>query len=163
MNQAGVKTPQAYYYAHVLEAMRARQPCATCGRGSGMTTAEIMDAIARGRQHTTDALHAAEKDGHVTHRKNRGKYIWRLVTEPAPEPGNAEADRIIREVASDHDVSVTKLTEPGDRTKSIVRARTCAIHRLRNELDLGLKEIGTLVGLKDHSSVHHHLAKTPAW
>lgn len=163
MSQSGAREPIPYYYAHVLEALRGRHACVTCGRGGEMSTTQIMDAIGHGREHTMMALHTAETDGHVTSRRQGKGYIWALVSQPAEEPCNHEAMRIIREVAAHHDVSMAALTEAGDRSKEVVRARTCAVHRLRHELSLTQREIAALVGLTSPSSVSYLLAKRPVW
>ncbi len=158
----GVKASQAYYFAHVLEAMRARQPCAACGRGSTMSTAEIAEAIGQSDDHAFRALHTAEEAGQVESQMKGATYLWQLTARPEPERGNPEAKRIIREVAQHHGITVARLI--GRRHfVDAVQAKVCAAHRMRDELGLSLKEIGYELGGLHHSTVHYHLAKKLAW
>ena len=73
--------------------------------------------------------------------------------------GDDELERgrqIIAEVAQEHVVSVAALVGPSRRA-TIVAARACAIWRMRKEENLALKQIGLLLGNRDHSTILHHL------
>lgn len=70
-----------------------------------------------------------------------------------------QARAIITEVAEKHGL-VPRLLAASTRLAPVVRARDEAVWRLREELGLGLKEIGFLLGGRDHSTIIHSLRKT---
>lgn len=73
-------------------------------------------------------------------------------------PGETDAEFIIREVATAHEVSIDALKGPR-HFASIVRARHEAMFRLKSELDLSLPVIGRLFGGRDHTTVMNALRK----
>ena len=67
---------------------------------------------------------------------------------------------ILEEVAVKHGVGVEELSAPGRRKYQVV-ARVEAAQRLRGELMMELKEIGLLLGGRDHATVRHMLTTNP--
>lgn len=72
----------------------------------------------------------------------------------------AAAERILRECADEHGVSVGAI-RGRFRYRHVVAARHCAAVRLRYELDLTLKAVGLFLGRRDYSTVIHALNKFP--
>ncbi len=75
---------------------------------------------------------------------------------PVRRAANPEA--IIQAVASYYQVDVAELRGKG-RRRSIVRPRQVAMYLLREETDLSLPQIGTLLGGRDHTTVMHGYEK----
>ena len=68
--------------------------------------------------------------------------------------------QILREVSEEHGISIAQM-QGKSRNVEIVDARSCASHRWREELELELKTIGSLLGGRDHSTVINLLKRTP--
>ncbi len=69
-----------------------------------------------------------------------------------------DAQRIINAVAEHFHVPVTDIKSP-IRTKRVALARQTTMYLLRHLLNLSLKDIGFLIGGKDHTTVMHALDK----
>lgn len=61
-------------------------------------------------------------------------------------------DRIIKEVSRYYNVPIKEIKGKG-RTKNVVNARQVSIYLIREYTDLSLKEIGTIIGDRDHSTI----------
>lgn len=70
----------------------------------------------------------------------------------------AKHEQIIAECGDKYRVSREELIGQG-RSRETVKARYEAYHRMSSELGYSLTMIGSVCGGKDHSSVHHGLAK----
>lgn len=75
-----------------------------------------------------------------------------------PPPAAPDHGRIISLCAEAFGVTPADL-RGSRRTKQLALARQCAMYLLRTVLDLSLKEIGQLLGGKDHSTVLHAVNK----
>lgn len=64
----------------------------------------------------------------------------------------ARAERIVAEVAADHVLAPEEITSRS-RRHYIVEARSEAAYRLWRDTELTLREIGEVMGVRDHSSV----------
>ena len=67
------------------------------------------------------------------------------------------ARAIAEEVGWEHELKVDEIYSP-HRYAYIIAARLCAIVRMRDELDMSLKQIGQVFG-KHHSTVIHALQR----
>jgi hypothetical protein len=64
------------------------------------------------------------------------------------------AQTILREVAEKHNMSVKQI-QSASRTKAYVGARQEASYRLNTELGFSLKQIGNMLGRRDHTTILH--------
>ena len=71
------------------------------------------------------------------------------------------ARAIAQEVEWEHELKPGEIYSPR-RYVHIIAARTCAMIRLRDELDMTLKQIGALF-VKDHSTVLQHLQRNGSY
>ena len=71
---------------------------------------------------------------------------------------NTSADRILKEVAGRHGLSIETLVS-SLRTRPVVAARHEAMFRMRLEAGLTLKRIAERVGVRDHKTVHYGLER----
>lgn len=90
-----------------------------------------------------------------------GKGYHEVITDV--EDVFTRADAIVFEIAADYDLTVDVLKGPSRKTKH-VQARAHAARLLRrlhfdDGKPLGLKEIGRLLGGRDHSTILHLLRK----
>ena len=76
---------------------------------------------------------------------------------PAPIPQvipETPAQIVLREVAEKHNMSVSQLRSAA-RLKAYVGARQEASYRLNTELGFSLKQIGNMLGRRDHTTILH--------
>jgi len=66
------------------------------------------------------------------------------------------ADDIVKGLAKFYGVSIDAI-RGNRRKKALVRPRAHIAHALREQTDLSLKEIGRLLGGRDHSTILHYL------
>jgi chromosomal replication initiation ATPase DnaA len=67
-------------------------------------------------------------------------------------------EEIIADVAARHRLTVEEIVSPC-RKREFVRARAEIAHRLYRTTDLTLREIGCLLGGRDHSSISYLVAR----
>lgn len=78
------------------------------------------------------------------------------LTPAATAPGDPQA--ILKAVSTYYNVPIAALTGKS-RAKPIAEARHVAMYLLREDADLALKQIGLLLGHRDHSTVIHGVQK----
>ncbi len=78
------------------------------------------------------------------------------LTPSASAPGDPQA--ILKAVSAYYNIPVPALTGKS-RAKPIAEARHVAMYLLREDADLALKQIGLLLGHRDHSTVIHGIQK----
>ncbi|HEV7345489.1 MAG TPA: helix-turn-helix domain-containing protein [Devosia sp.] len=83
-----------------------------------------------------------------------------LPSYPSPLP-MSDAQRILREVCSKHEVTKAELTG-GQRGRAIVLARQEASYRLKKETTLSLPQIGRKLGGRDHTTILHAVRRHAA-
>ena len=72
-----------------------------------------------------------------------------------------EVSLILNEVLVEHGVSAEEI-QGRDRRIAFMDARSCIAYRWRTECNLLLKEIGLLLGGRDHSTIINLLRRIPA-
>lgn len=75
-----------------------------------------------------------------------------------PVISETPAQAILREVAEKHNMSV-KQVQSTARLKEFVAARQEASYRLNKELGFSLKQIGNMLGRRDHTTVLHAIKR----
>lgn len=90
---------------------------------------------------------------------NRRGRLASFVAPLEPQP-KGEYERVLREVADYHGLTVTRL-KSRNRCGPISNAKRDACVRLRG-LGLSMPAIARLVGLSNHTTVLHHLRKAAA-
>jgi chromosomal replication initiator protein len=92
----------------------------------------------------------------------RSLAIWQIEFGTTSAPWNvaspADPQAILQSVSAYYGVSLQAITGKS-RSKQIVEARHVAMYLLREDAELALKQIGLLLGHRDHSTVIHGVQK----
>ncbi len=107
------------------------------------------------------SLPFSQEPGTPVANKERGLRCQHCGAElPKKLPDMEMALQILGEVSAEHGITISQMQGRG-RMVEFVDARSCVSKRWREELDLPLKNIGYLLGGRDHSTIINLLKRIP--